>query len=225
MNSKRLFLSLLLFLPALSCAYAQGDAGAAAVINEIKRANIYLYAESTDADWKVASENATTILTQMVDNKITELKLDISVDEILKDKKMIRANRGNLLRAFVYVPDPAANMQPASPVSAPPAPMAPAPAPTPVDGADGLEKSMLAITDFDQIKPFISDLQEKGKLLDYGKYATLPESETYLFVYSKEGKVVAALKKNSAGQINISTGQIDDVTNYKGCGAIWFRTR
>lgn len=202
MCSKRFFLSAVFCLAAFSCAFAQGEA--AAVINDIKRSKVFLYAECTDSDWEKASENATIILIQIVNDKISESGLEITVSDVLKDKIVIRTSRESFQRAFVYVPDPFT---------------------AEIQGQTEIEKSMLSISDFDQIRPFISGLQDKGILLDYGKYATLPESEAFLFVYSREGKIVAILKNNSDGQINISTGHIDDIRNYKGCGAIWFRTK
>ena len=87
------------------------------------------------------------------------------------------------------------------------------------------EQVMLEVRSFTQIEPFISGLRVKNVIRDFGKYATLPEGSCYLFVYNREGNVVAAIRKEGTDQTNLETGEKDDVSSYKGCGAIWFRMK
>lgn len=83
------------------------------------------------------------------------------------------------------------------------------------------EKKMIAITKFDDVKPFI--MQTEG-IRDYGKFADLPATgECYLFVYNKSGGIAACLLRNGNVYRNVRNGNQDDINNYKGCGAIWFR--
>ena len=83
------------------------------------------------------------------------------------------------------------------------------------------EHKILNVLAFDGIESFI-----KGTdfVKDYGKYSTIPSAgEFYVFVYNREGDISAYLKHFSEGYINIKTGNKDLLTNYKGCGAFWFR--
>ena len=76
---------------------------------------------------------------------------------------------------------------------------------------------------FGDIEPFVKNLKSRGLLAGYGKYATMPQGPCHLFVYNREGKVVATLRKGDGGQVNLGTLKPDDIKNYKNCGAIWFQ--
>lgn len=206
MNIKRLLNISIFCLPAVS-TFCQEPSGAAGVINEIKASNKYIYAESTAAEWREASDNATDILRMILEDCIAEYGSDADVDEIMEGKKVIRARRSDLYRAFIYVEKPATGDSPILQES----------------GSD--DPNMLEVHTFSQIKPYISSLEEGGRIADYGKYSTLPEGDCYLFVYNREGEVVAIIRRDGTDQTNLRTEEKDDVSSYKGCGAIWFRIK
>ena len=88
---------------------------------------------------------------------------------------------------------------------------------------DSFEKEMMQVTAATQIGGFILGKQKSGKIDRYGKYADMPQNgNAYLFVYNREQKVAAYLKKTGRDYLNLKTGKQDDVRNYKGCGAYWF---
>ncbi len=83
------------------------------------------------------------------------------------------------------------------------------------------ERKMIAVTKFDEIKPFITN---NPGVRDYGKFADMPAmGKCYLFVYDREGAVKACLLRGDNGYTNVMNGAKDNIDNYKGCGAIWFR--
>ena len=89
-----------------------------------------------------------------------------------------------------------------------------------------LEDDILAISHAQNIQPFIKKLQSENRISRFGKYADMPSDiNCYLFVYDRNMNIPAYLRKEGAIYINLKTGEMDDVANYKGCGAIWFRIR
>jgi len=76
---------------------------------------------------------------------------------------------------------------------------------------------------FFELKEIMEPLKRQGYITDYGKYASAenPE-ECYLVIYDAAGNIKALLGKGDESRPNLSTGQDDSLTNYRGCGAIWF---
>ena len=88
------------------------------------------------------------------------------------------------------------------------------------------EKQMKQIRSFYDVEPYIKGLKSKGKLKEYGKYATMPANEDcHLFVYDKQGNISALIRKSGNIQYNLNTLKEDNVKNYKNCGAIWFQLK
>ena len=89
------------------------------------------------------------------------------------------------------------------------------------------EETMAGIYNFGSIEPYIKGLKENQRLKAYGKYASLPEEDfCYLFVYNRDGNVVAVLRQAEDGSFfNLREKKDDNVRNYKNCGAIWFQLK
>ncbi|MBQ0088079.1 MAG: hypothetical protein KBT27_01955 [Prevotellaceae bacterium] len=88
------------------------------------------------------------------------------------------------------------------------------------------EQEILSITDANNIGSFIKRLQSEGKIAEYGKYKDMPPYiDCYLFVYNRDMMIPAHLKKSGQTYINLKTGKSDQVTNYQGCGAYWFKLK
>lgn len=84
------------------------------------------------------------------------------------------------------------------------------------------EQAMLEVTSFDQVNAFLN--KNKNNLDSFGKYKDMPsEGDCYLFVYNPQGEVPACLFRGNEGFMNVKTGSADDIKNYKGCGAVWFK--
>lgn len=217
-----LILSILIISLSVTNALSQNTLGAAGIINGIKMSDDYLYAECTSSEWREACDNATDILRIMVEDWLSENASEADVDSIMDTRKVIRARRAELYRAFIYVEKPE-TVQPSTAEDS----VSPVSEEVPVsnNSLTSDEQVMLEVRSFTQIEPFISGLRVKNVIRDFGKYATLPEGSCYLFVYDRAGNVVAAIRKEGTDQTNLETGEKDDVSSYKGCGAIWFRMK
>ena len=91
-----------------------------------------------------------------------------------------------------------------------------------------LEEQMVAIRQFEDIQPFITNLYNERRVDSngYGKYSTLPVTgDCYLFVYNRQGNVVATLKRTDGNYINLNTLQSDALSRFSECGAIWLQLK
>jgi hypothetical protein len=247
---KRLILLGLLFL-ASHYLIAQEDATQA--INDIKRhSDIYLYSESTSQSWEEALDNAKYLLGVEIETWVKTLDTppaDGYVAETEKHIYHLQSMRGDRYRAFVYVKkadisacenasqlvvvpikEQQTNVQEVTTPSPEPVVAAPhevrqtenIPAYTPTE----FEKEMMSITDANDIGTFIKRLKSEGKIINHGKYKDMPiDINCYLFVYNREMEIPAYLHKQGNNYTNLKTGRQDHVTNYKGCGAMWFQLK
>lgn len=89
------------------------------------------------------------------------------------------------------------------------------------------EEKLATIINFADIEPYIKHLKEERRLRAYGKYASLPQDDPcYIFVYDRDGVVVAAIRQTDDGHhFNLRSKSDDNVRNYKNCGAIWLQLK
>jgi len=86
------------------------------------------------------------------------------------------------------------------------------------------EKVLLNIKTFIELNEYINDGREMEDIVQVGKYSTLPtEGIVYVFIHNRKGEIPVCMKKESDRTINLFNGEVDHITNYKGCGAIWIR--
>lgn len=247
---KKYAVSILLFVTsAVLPSAAQTVADVSKNINKVKRDTMYIYAESTTKDLSEAYNNARALLEMQVGDWVRKLHPTENIEVCIvkaKDHLMqLDTRRGELYRAFVYVRKsdimPVADKSEVtvlevSPVKRPdsiePAPAIivteekPAEADAPALELTPEEKQMKLVRSFYDVEPYIKGLKSKGKLVNYGKYATMPEVEDcHLFVYDKQGNISALLRKTGSVQYNLNTLKEDNVKNYKNCGAIWFQLK
>lgn len=84
-------------------------------------------------------------------------------------------------------------------------------------------ESVAACTEYADMAELVKRLKEEGKIVHYGRYASLSNPEIYyLAIYNKDGRVVAVLTPGD-NRVNVKTGNADRLTNYSGCGAIGFK--
>ena len=209
---------------------------------------MYIYAESTTKDLSEAYSNARAILEMQVGEWVQKQHPSEGIELcIVKAKEHIMqldTRRGELYRAFVYVKKsdimPVADksevtvFEVAPMVESSQAEVAPAiivteEAPKQEKAIIELtpeEKQMKQVKSFYEVEPYINGLKSKGKLQDYGKYATMPKGkDCHLFIYDKQGNISALIRKSGSVQYNLNTLKEDNVQNYKNCGAIWFQLK
>ena len=86
------------------------------------------------------------------------------------------------------------------------------------------ENNILKIKTFIELNQFINEGRENQNIVQVGNYSTLPsEGVIYVFIHNREGLIPACMKIVNGHILNLSTGTNDQITNYKGCGAIWVR--
>lgn len=199
-------------------------------IADIKKSNQYLYAETTAA----TEEEAHGIAEEMLYDEINKWaakkkKLQNSANLAVNNKQSLWATvslpRGNMFRVFIYVMKsdilPVENSEVIGNVNTAP------------ETGEAMQSAVEEIypepvivlagcTEYADFAAKIKKLKAEGKVKSYARYAQVDNPEPYyLAIYNKEGKVVAVLSPGSRRH-NVSTGQIDSVTNYSGCGAICF---
>lgn len=201
-------------------------------INSIKKSKRYVYASATSTKSKEeAVQSAKELLLLEVEQWFKDEKKDGASGYIVKVKNntsQIETQRGKLYRVFVYVAKkdilPYYEGEEVETVKAVPSMKSQATELKPQ--LTEAEERILKINKFDEIKPYVMELKEKGTCDSYGKYANMPQdADVYIFIYNQQGEVCAKIKKFGSESINMSTWQNDDVTNYKECGAIWIKMK
>lgn len=153
------------------------------------------------------------------------IKVDVAEDKNTSTSKKIEAAANKP----VAQPKPTETVATTAAEPKPVAVPAPTVAPKPVEKQD-FGKEVLAeiqkVTSFYDLERTISPLHQQGKITSYGKYATMPDpAESYLIIYDANANIKAILGKGTSKRKNLSTGKDDSETNYKGCGAIWFKVK
>lgn len=79
---------------------------------------------------------------------------------------------------------------------------------------------------FFDLQRIMEPMKQEGTITAYGKYSSMesPE-ECYLIVYDPAGNIRAVLGKGTDERPNLLTNKQDSETNYRGCGAIWFKLK
>ena len=89
-----------------------------------------------------------------------------------------------------------------------------------------IERDMLNVTSGADIQAFVKGLSNANAIVAFGKFSDMPaNTNCLLFVYNRDKEIVAYLRKTGNTYFNLQTKQPDSITNYKGCGAIWFQPK
>lgn len=219
-------------------------------INRVKRDTMYIYAEATMKDLNEAYNGARAILEMKVGDWVRAQHpvegIEVCIVKAKEHFIQMETRRGDFYRAFVYV-----NKNDIMPVAdkseVTVSDMAPVKQNIRPEASHAIivteeapnekkeplaieltseEVQMLNVKNFFEVEPYIKKLKSKGKIIECGKYATMPISEDcHLFVYDKQGNIAALLRKSGDIQYNLITLKVDNVKNYKNCGAIWFQLK
>jgi len=198
-------------------------------INSIKKSSQYLYGEVTAPTLEEAKNLAQESLYEKINEWVaTKKKLQDGRNIVVNNKKEIYGEvslpRGNMFRSFIYVKksdiiatdntEVIQNNVTQMPKTAQAKKELPAAVAT-----------LCACTKYDDLAKKIKELKATGKITNYARYASLDNPEEYyLAIYDKSGKVLAILSPGSTRN-NVRTGEVDNVTNYSGCGAIGFKLK
>lgn len=217
-------------------------------INKIKKSALFLYAETTMPDKEEAMGTALDILQNEAQKWAQEKKKNKEVDTnlVLTNIEQIcnrmELPRGNMYRAFVYVKKAdiftAKNMITSKIKTVPErkemsgekneltSTYETINTPEDTENKEQADKQsevvqrLLALKTFEEVQPCLLELKNEGKVTSYNKYAALPHPEEYvLIIYNRQAEIEAVLSEGN-NRINLGTNQPDNVTNYKGRGAI-----
>ena len=239
-------LCMLLFTATGLTAFAQLGDSTTKSITKIKRDAQYLYAEATMKETSEAVECAKAILETTVGDwvrkQFPEESIELCIVKAKEHCQQLQTQRGNFYRAFVYVKK--SDIMPVSdknevtvfqvqPVGERNSDDSEAtdlslsnPSTPPAVTLSDEERRMICIHRFSDIEPYVKGLKNTGMLGNYGKFATMPAGEPcHLFVYNREGDVVALLRSDGERMVNLGTLQQEDIKRYKNCGAIWLQLK
>lgn len=219
-----------------SSAYLYGDATLQTERNAVRLACDLLKNEIKD--WSVNNNLSyqqfpETILTQYADTIIVEKKNHIRAFVYVKTSDLSTLLSKDPHTSNADIPIVATSSHVSEPVSTNPkvqaSPQKETPAATkkvttaPKRSNPVLER-LMAINSFYDLKSVIAPFHNQGFIKSYGKYSTMKDpAECYLIVYDANGSIKAILGKGKDTRENLKTHQPDNVRNYSGCGAIWFK--
>ena len=90
---------------------------------------------------------------------------------------------------------------------------------------DIVKNQLLECRNTGQLSTLLKNLKAEGKVSDYRKLNDLTSPETYVIaIFSKEG-VIRAILSEGAERTNLKTGRPDQISNYKGNGAIGIKIK
>lgn len=110
---------------------------------------------------------------------------------------------------------------PAPAVAAEPAPATQeAPAVEPQKKESALEE-IKRVKTLSELRPLLVRRKESGDVLDYNRFSALTDATMYyVVVFSREGDVIAVLSPGREERVNLKTGREENLSQYKGYGAI-----
>ncbi len=210
-------------------------------IASIKKNSNYIYAEITTTDQQQAIDLATDMLHQNVNewaaqqkkfagsNKIVTMNTNYTVEQMTMP-------RANMYRAFMYVKKsdviPAENVEvrdTPTEVSTASTSKPKVAKVTPISNSnrDEIISQLLSVANTGQLSTNLKELKKKGKILEYDNLRGLKDknlSEYIMVVFNKDG-IVEAILSEGENRINLQSGSFDQLTNYKGRGAIGVKVK
>lgn len=202
-------------------------------INAIKKSSEFLYAEATMPTPAGADSTARQMLHEEIirwtTDELQEPMDSLSALRLCEEADTMMTPRANMFRVFTYI-----RKNKVSPMFKPQADE-----PSLLNDStkknlmrrfgyqkkigNGTLQEIMKARNFFELREIMEPLKEKGQIIDYGKYTTAKNpDECYLIVYDPAGNIKAWLDKGKDPRRNLKTQNPDALSNYRGCGAIWF---
>jgi len=242
LKMRRLFTLLLTALFGVT-AFSQSVEEQKKKIASIKKSSNYIYAEVTTTSQQQAIDLATDMLHNNVNEWAAKKKKFAGSTKIVTTNtnytiEQITMPRANMYRAFMYVKK--SDIIPADNVEVRDTPVEVATAKeskpkeakvTPISNSnrDYVVSQLLLIKNTGQLSAKLKELETTGKIIEYDNMKGLNEknrnkAEYIMVVFNKEGNVEAILSEGE-NRVNLLTSAPDQLTNYKGRGAIGVKVR
>lgn len=194
-------------------------------INTIKKSQAYINAEATESSREEAFSLALEEMTSEVNSFFAS---NLSSQELREISNSLEIKRGENMRVFVYTAKEDVKALIASkPISA---------------GKDTQNNSQQVLSSastsqvgnvtsvfsrmntFTEIKSLLRQYKGEGKISEFNWVSTKDVSPEVKVIIFKEEKIVSILLQERNGKrINYLTNKEDDISNYSGCRAIWYK--
>lgn len=195
------------------------------MINTIKKSSSYIYAETTLDNEQEALDLAQELLYQRINEYIaTKRKFKDAKETVVINQnyvsEQIKLPRGNMFRAFMYVKKsdiiPTENAvvghveteeykQSTEFIQ---------------DKTENVIKLLCELKTLEDMRSELARLKHEDMIVSYAKYSELVSPENFiLIIYDKQGQVKAVLSEGKQ-RTNLNTNQPDNISNYKGTGAV-----
>ncbi len=213
-------------------------------IAQIKKSSLYIYADVT----ALTAEEARMFAEEQLYNKIkewaaTKKRLQGAESFLINNKQInyevLSTTRGNMYQVVVYVKksdiqkagnaDIIENTKTGGAKQSSNSGMSI----TQAEGANGYQavypdivKEIAVVKGYADLIKKVHSGKVNGRIVDYARYSReLMNTEAYYFaIYDKSGNIVALLTPGVSRR-NVMTGESESIDNYKGCGAIIFKTK
>ena len=202
-------------------------------INAIKKSSEFLYAEATMPTPAGADSTARQMLHEEIirwtTDELQEPMDSLSALRLCEEADTMMTPRAKMFRVFTYI-----RKNKVSPMFKPQADE-----PSLLNDStkknlirrfgnqkktdSGTLQEIMKAHNFFELKEVMEPLKKKGLIIDYGKYATMKKpNECYLIIYDPAGNIKAWLDRGKDPRRNLKTKKLDPISNFRGCGAIWF---
>lgn len=232
---KRTFIIILMTLVGIA-VFSQSVEEQKKKIASIKKSSSYIYAEVTTTSQQQAIDLATDMLYNNVNEWAAKKKKFAGSNKIVTRNtnytvEQITMPRANMYRAFMYVKKtdviPADNVEVRNTSAEVAEANTSKPKPAKVipirnSNRDAVVSELLPIKNTGQLSAKLKELKTNGKIAEYDNLRGLKGknlAEYMMVVFNKEDSVEAVLSEGE-NRINLQTSAPDQLTNYKGCGAI-----
>ncbi|MBP1541111.1 MAG: hypothetical protein ILA25_02950 [Prevotella sp.] len=237
---KRTFILILTALVGIT-VFSQSVEEQKKKIAAIKKSSSYIYAEVTTTSQQQAIDLATDMLHNNVNEWAAKKKKFAGSSKIVTTNtnysiEQITMPRANMYRAFMYVKK--SDIIPADNVEVRDTPVEVSTAKdskpkeakvTPISNSnrDYVVSQLLPVKNTGQLSAKLKDLRASGKIVEYDNLRGLKGknmAEYIMVVFNKEGNVEAILSEGE-NRVNLLTSAPDQLTNYKGRGAIGVKVK
>lgn len=225
-------LSLVLLFISASGLMAQSDVRQQ--INAIKMDQSYIKAEANDTTESAAIDMAAFDLIYNYNANRQEQGLDsISIEVLRPALQSLVYARGSIKRVLVFIEVAVADsLQQAysDTVSTVQPVVVPLPEATPrlTVAQPDLGDLILLLSQIemaDEAVKLILQNKQEGKIADSGQLHSVADipADAHLLIYDRDHAVRAILAPTQTGYLNVKRNCPDSISNYSGCGALWFK--
>ncbi len=209
-------------------------------IAQIKKSSSYIYADVTAPTAEEARQAAEEALYVKINEwAATKKKLQGAENFLINNKRTdfqtLSTTRGNMYQAVVYVKktdiQKADNADIIENTNSAPAADGTLPSSKVEEiGSQAvypaIVKKIAMLKAYDELVKAVQTGKGNGSITSYARYSKdQTDAAAYYFaVYDRSGNFVALLSPG-ATRVNVMTGETDSLDNYKGCGAIIFKTK